>query len=122
MKRDMNLIRDILLAAEAQDPLAENPGPFEIAGVDPRVFARHVELLVDAGLLRAHVISSDQTGPLNAILDQLTWNGYEFLDAARDDTAWHKGLTVVKEKAGAVSFEVLKLYLVAQAKALIGIP
>ena len=122
MKRDMDLIRQLLLAGEADDPLSEASDPLAIPGVDARIVARHVELLVEAGLMQANVISTDQTGPVLAVFDRLTWSGHEFLDTARNDTVWRRSLAVVGEKAGTVSFEVLKLFLFAQAKAAIGIP
>jgi hypothetical protein len=43
------------------------------------------------------------------------------LDAARDDARWNKMKTMVKEKAGAVSFEIVKQVLASLAKQAMGL-
>jgi hypothetical protein len=66
-------------------------------------------LLKEAGLINAMDVSSNDELcllPLN-----ITWNGYEFLDAARDDTRWKQAKDVIS-KMGGLAFEVLKAYLV----------
>jgi hypothetical protein len=46
----------------------------------------------------------------------LTWEGHEFLDAARDDTRWSKAKKLVQEKGGSLMFEALKAVLVQTLK------
>jgi len=50
---------------------------------------------------------------------RLTWAGHEFIEAARNDTVWQKTKTVVREKTGALTLEMLKLGLTEMGKALI---
>jgi len=50
---------------------------------------------------------------------RLTWAGHEFIEAARNDTVWHKTKTLVKEKTGTLTLEVLKLGLTEVTKGLL---
>ena len=38
---------------------------------------------------------------------RITWNGYEFLEAAKDDTRWNKAKSIM-HKTGGMLFDVLK--------------
>jgi predicted transcriptional regulator len=98
MKRDSDLIREILLEIE------EHPGPdgqlirLKIADHAAAEISYHIGLLKEAGLINAVVFSGD---------DQRTWyatgmtmQGHEYLDAIRDDTRWNQ-LKKALIKAGA---------------------
>ena len=47
----------------------------------------------------------------------LTWQGHEFLDAARNDTIWRKAKKKVLETTGGLAFDVLKAALLAGGSA-----
>jgi Hypothetical protein (DUF2513) len=49
----------------------------------------------------------DSSGVM-AFPTRLTWDGHEFLDAARDDTRWQKAKRYIVEKGSGLSFEVLQ--------------
>ena len=66
----------------------------------------HVKLLEEAGLLEIRDLSN--LSGLQYYPTRLTWAGHEFLDAARDDSRWQKAKRLVIEKAGSLSFELLK--------------
>ncbi len=51
MKRDWNLIRDILLAAEALPTYREILRPSELTGYDNAEVSYHMALLIDAELV-----------------------------------------------------------------------
>lgn len=53
MKRDMEVIRDILLEAEKHDPAAAHHEELEVAGRDPHVVHEHAVLLEEAGYIVA---------------------------------------------------------------------
>lgn len=67
-------------------------------------------LLSEAGLVEARD-ASDSDG-LCWMAMRLTHDGHEFLDASRDESVWRKAKKVVAEKAGGVSFDVIKALLV----------
>lgn len=114
MKRDMGLIREILLAMEESN---EPQGwvPLDgIPGYSDSQKSYHVYLLADAGLIEATDCSSmdgDNWKPL-----RLNWYGHEFLEAARNNTIWDKALSQFKEKGVGLSFDLVKALLIDLAK------
>ncbi len=58
----------------------------------------------------------------NAIPSRLTWEGYDFLDACRDETRWNEAKGVLSKMGGA-SVDIVKMVLIklmeTQALALI---
>jgi hypothetical protein len=111
MKRDMDLIRKILLQLEnvASD---DDINIIEIEGFSHDQIAYHIYLLHDAGLIRAHILMGFGTAaPKNYSIFGLTWAGHDFLDASRDEGRWIKAKVVINEMKGA-SFEIIKTVLV----------
>ena len=104
MKRDMDLARQILLALEAQSVEALGD-PIEIEGHDDAEVSYHIKLLDDAGLLVGRDDGSAETFCWSA--KALTWEGHEFLDAARQDTRWDRAKQFVREKGGALTLGAL---------------
>lgn len=105
MKRDMDLIRSILLAIEESD--ASNlESAFEALDCSNEVFQYHLGLLIDAGLIRAHEVSH-MTGT-DYTPTGLTWEGHEFLDDVRDESVWNKTKEVVRSQSGTVSVAILQ--------------
>lgn len=125
MKRDMELIRAILLDLEDRSPGIE-PRNFgyefeKVAAqlnVDQATLQYHLALLFDAKLIdgcalrgvdpplsRAKRVDSDYV--FNVMPRHLTWEGHEFLDSVRDAEVWSK----TKEAAssvGSYGFDMLK--------------
>lgn len=113
MKRDMELIRQILLAIEESE---QHPAAFQrIAGHEERVVGHHQFLLLDAGLIRGELLDPANDLPM-AIPLCLTWKGYEFLDSARDETIWNEAMQKVKNVGGSLTFAVLAQLLVQLTK------
>lgn len=116
MKRDMDLIRSILLQIEESDACDGLNGITDIRvdGYSHEYVSYHVQLLEGSGLIKAREMGHRMWGD-RAIIDwfvaSLTWEGHEFLDAARNDERW-KQAKAVADKAGGLSFEVFKGILV----------
>lgn len=120
MKRDMELIRKILLAVEGSES-AFAPDPLKIEGYTDEQITYHSFLLVNAGLVHGH-ISIEAGESLLALVEYPTWAGHEFLDAARDETRWRKVMAKVAEKGESVTIGVLEGLLVAAMKSAVGLP
>ena len=106
MKRDMNLVRELLFLAEADGDdakLCEQYGQEVVAG--------HTAILVDAGLVKGMVANGSDGKPIASEIIRLTWAGHEFLDNARNDTIWNKAISTIKAKSISVSFDVLAALL-----------
>lgn len=118
MKRDMDLIRQILFRIEETN---YNMAFFdvEIKGFTEQEISYHTMLLGQAGYIHARNLSSSDGSCWKPIT--LTWQGHEFLDAARDNTRWNKAKVLIKEKGGGVVFELLKQLLLEMMKSSIGL-
>lgn len=117
MLRDMDLVRRILLEMEESND--SRPGIMTYEDVDDEVTSYHVKLLYDAGLIDAFDVSTPTT--LIWKVKTLTWQGHEFLDAARDDSRWATAKSTVSAKMGSLSFELLSLKLFELARQQMGL-
>jgi uncharacterized protein DUF2513 len=123
MKRDLDLIRRILIATEDAVDYSLSTADLVEDEHDERSIARHVYLLQEAGLLQANVLSSHHVGGAQSgTIDRLTWAGHEFLATARNDTLWTKAKHVISGKIGGIPFELLRAWLMSQASHQLGLP
>ncbi len=120
MKRDMDLARQIMLAIEEQ-PYQSGPG-FTITpkAVAAEELNYHVMLLHDAGLIEA-TSTTYLNGETAWRIKRLTWQGHEFLDAARDQSTWNQAKRTISEKGGSLTFDVLKGVLTQLARQTVGL-
>lgn len=108
MKRDLDLCRTLLLELE-EDPAVTGMKNLEVDGVTEEQVSYHVKLLHEAGLIEAHDASALNSFRWYPI--RLTWQGHEFLDAARDEARWDKAKAFAREKTGSLAFEFVKVAL-----------
>ncbi|WCE02810.1 DUF2513 domain-containing protein [Pseudoxanthomonas sp. JBR18] len=125
MKRDNELIRQLLLAIEDRPPGPPFSGS-EICpeDADPAVVAEHIRLLMDAGLIDAltrQYVEDLCLLPSRIKIGTITWKGHEFLDAIRSDTIWAKTKSKVADAGGSVSLSVLGEVAGAIAKGMMGL-
>ena len=106
MKRDMDLVRKILLAVEESDGFWN--GPFEIDGFDPQLVNDHILLVQQAGLLSASWSTKASGAKEVIVVQEITWEGHEFLDAARNEGIWREVKETLKEKGVDGTFELVK--------------
>ena len=118
MKRDMDLVRKILL--ELEDTPYELGGfDLELKGYSPDQISYHVMLLNEAGLIEGHDLST-YSGP-KWRPKRLTWEGHEFIEASRDESRWEKAKNIMKEKGSGMAFDVLRSVLIQlMTKAVLG--
>ncbi len=111
MKRDMDLARSILIEVEAA---TEPWGMLEINvdGYEAENISYHIKLLYQAGLIEAEDTSTLGVGGFEWSASSLTWDGHEFLEAARDDNRWDKAKDVILKKGAGMPFDVLMQVLV----------
>lgn len=120
MKRDMNLVRSILLVLEAHEH-GYAPQEFRIEGYSDEQVAFHVYLMGQAALLRATDVTVASSRSPKAIPHSLTWDGYEFLEAAREPSRWQAALKTLGNKGAAVTFDILKALLVDMIRREVGL-
>ena len=118
MKRDMDLVRKILLACEAE-PSGWGPEQPLIEGYTSDQIGYHVMLMHQAGLVEARNATNSRTPGPFWLVGHLTWEGHEFLDASRDEGNWATAKAVAS-KIGGFAFDTLKTILVRIAADKIG--
>jgi hypothetical protein len=121
VKRDMDLVREILLKVEATPP-QELGGKFRMPSQNGPIVMEHLAMLIDEGFLDGKALRADQSNaPVTVVVTRLTWKGHDFLDAARDDNNWHKAKRTIAEKGGSFTMEILVELLKSFAKAQLGL-
>ncbi len=109
MKRDMDLVRSILLEVEEKPPSDHGWVDIKVEGYTPEEIWYHVKILDEAGLIKAHDLSSFRSDEWKP--ERLTWEGHEFLESSRDKNRWEKAKKIMADKVGGVSYELIKLLL-----------
>lgn len=111
MKRDMDLVREILLKLEAH-PDGYAPHGFVVDGYSEDQVGYHVLLMGEAGLLLVKDVGSRGTRSPKAIPIRMKWEGHEFLDLAREPSRWKRALDQVKNTGSAMTIEIVRAILV----------
>ncbi len=121
MKRDLDLIRSILLSMEANEHgiAADCPA---IEGFTEEQIGYHVYLMGQAGLITVADATTLSDQSPSAIPLSITWAGHDFLDSVKDETLWKKAKSIVLKPAAGVAFDVLVAWVKAEAKQRLGLP
>ena len=107
MKRDMDLVRLILIEAEKADScigiesLVCDKYPLPVIGY-------HVELMSAHGLVDAKTSRDWGGNVVDGSIKALTWSGCDYLDAIRDDGVWRRTKAAVKEAVGDTTLSTIK--------------
>ena len=105
MKRDLDLIRQILLNAE-EDRYPHGKA-VHLDGVPERICALHAALIFEANLAEGRLIKTDAAGITSASIDRLTSAGHDFCDGIRHDTIWNKAKEHVIKPGASYGLSVL---------------
>jgi Hypothetical protein (DUF2513) len=111
MKRDMDLIRELLLKLEA---LEVSPGEIEediplemveVSGFTNEQLAHHLRMLANGGFIEPNPEMPVSTWIFK--FRRITWKGHDFLDSVREQKIWEKTKKGA-EAAGGFTVELLK--------------
>jgi len=108
MKRDMDLIREILIHIEELDQATLHSAP-ELEGHSNQEVIEHLRLLIDANFITA-IDAGTMSGP-EYINIKMTWAGHDFANLIRDPEIWKK------TKAGALKLGSWSVRLLAEIAA-----
>lgn len=106
MKRDMDIVRKILMAVRDSETKPRPQAVIEKTGIDPEIVLYHLDLLHEARLLKGNV-SRQISGPPDWWDLDLTWEGNDFVDAVSDEDTWQKTKRVAEETR-AFTWDLLK--------------
>lgn len=119
MRRDMGVIRELLLFME-QAP----PGPpfcasaISIDGQTRETIREHLVLIDGGGFLRQPVIYA-RDGDVFVL--GLTWEGHDFLNSIRSDTVWNKVVEKLKSTGISATTEIVKALAIQIGKQIVGL-
>lgn len=119
MKRDMELVRKLLITIEESNGHEALTLPSDIDKVE---VAYHLEIMDQAGFVKNNTKWAGNKPYW--IIASLTWDGHEFLDSVRNESIWNKTKEGIKMKGlelGSIPLEVIKDYATLQIKSLFGL-
>jgi hypothetical protein len=103
MTRDMELIRKIFIAIQKRKDT--RPSMLEIEGADEAILARHLEMLLSAGLIEGQKSVPLDRGIPMVLVKDLSWEGHDFAATLLNDTVWLQ----IKKKFSAADLATLPL-------------
>ena len=109
MKRDLNLVREILLWASNQKDAKIHANP-EIDGYSEEQIYYHIHIMAQAGLVFSWESTEISKNP-QVMLVSITWAGHDFLDATRDDALWKRAIKILNKEGVSFTFEIVKDWL-----------
>lgn len=107
MKRDMELIRLILLKIE-DEYISQNILGLTIEGYDMEQVAYHCKMLYEAGLVSYYEGLYTFSGLEDFQVGPITWMGHDFLDTIRDNGIWDKTKNTIKKKGLPMLVDTIK--------------
>lgn len=116
MKRDMDLIRFLLLSFES------GANRDDLKRYDENAQVYHMVLLKDAGMIDAVVRTDERGVPNGAIFLRMTWAGHEFLDSIRDEDVWGKIKEHVLKPAASWTLSIIVDYAKRDIRRRLGLP
>lgn len=122
MRLDYDLVRQILLEVEgSSEPVRASAFVSSLHGMDD--VCRHVELMRDAGFLKAELFGSMSTasGFQDAEVRGLTLKGYEYLNAVRSEKVWSKVKSTIAKTVGSATFDTVLALAVKTGSGLMGL-
>ena len=109
MKRDINLLRYILLKVEhegnPEEPLIHS---ISVDGYEQPFVNEHVKLLIESGFLEGELKFSTNNRILLTAIRGLTPKAYDFLDNIRNDGLWKRIIEKVASTTGTASLPIIE--------------
>jgi len=109
MKRDWDVIRQVLTDIEAIAPSAKDKFSIGVSrdekDEEKQIFVAHVFLLRDAGFIKGS--NSSTMAGKSILAPDLTWEGHELLATIRSRPVWEKIKSTAQEKGIELSFDAV---------------
>lgn len=125
MKRDLDLIRKILLTVEnskqryAIDRLETLCTLLNIE--DKQLVCYHVDLLLDAGFIKGTITKLMNNSYSSCFIERLTNSGYNYLDSVRNDSIWKAVKDKLANFGGTATLAVVQDLAVSLIRSQLGI-
>jgi hypothetical protein len=113
MRRDMDLIRLLLLDVEGEEKQ-------DLSHYSKEQLNYHKALLIEAGFVEGKVGYGDDKISVVKII-RLTWQGHEFLSAARNNSVWNKAKEIISKANLSLTIPILTELLTTIVKEQLGL-
>jgi|SRR5512132_337393 hypothetical protein len=120
MKRDLDLVRQVLLQIEALP--AGPPAQYRTSEIDDPVLLAHFELVIAAGLVNGKIARSQGVRGDVISISGLTWEGHEWIEMVRSETMWDETKSTLLENGGVLTFELTKAVASKLLRARLALP
>src|SRR5688500_12432241 len=115
MKRDMDLIRSIMLTLEGYPEADLHLTEVPIEGYSEDEVIAHLILLEEASLIEMSVERYGAIPTPDMLIHRITWAGHEFLETVRSDTIWAKSTKIITSAGIGLAWPLLQAVLRAKA-------
>lgn len=127
MKRNVDLEREILLSIEDSYKPGDKQVSLNIDGYSEEEIYEHAKLLYQAGLIQSFLDTSTMSTS-ECFVGNLTNEGFDYVEAVRNDSAWtktkefakKKGIPLVSESLKTVASALVTAATNAAAKSILG--
>ncbi len=123
MKRDLDLLRDILLFIEEQDQsnwaLISEWG--DLYDIEPRTLNQHIQLLNEAEFIEIADISDVTYDGQRLYPKRITMAGYDYLDNVRDPKIWKATKKSLQKLGGSASLPIIQKIAIREIKKAVGL-
>ena len=121
MKRDMDIVRKLLLYLEvAVDYKPLRSSDIAIGGYSDAQIGYHLGILADGGLIDVIDTNTKDSKVFSCFVKGITWQGHEFLDSVRDDGVWSHTMEKLKP-VGSASIDIVKSVAIAYVSSKLGL-
>src|SRR5919112_3589579 len=107
MKRDLDLVRQLLLKIEALP--AGPPAQYPTSEIEDPVLLAHFELVLASGLVNGKISRSQSSRGDVISISGLTWEGHEWVEMVRSQSVWNETKSMLLESGGALTYELTKI-------------
>ncbi len=107
MKRDMELVRKMILAVE-DSPTGYAPDDLRIDGYTDDQLAYHAYLAIEGGLAKGAITTHMGSSSPSGQIVSLTWEGHDFAATAREDSRWRRAMRIIQEKGAGATIDIVK--------------
>lgn len=108
MKRDMELVRKLLIFFDEKEAPGVVEAPDMGTEYSEHIVQYHLQLLCEAGWLTYEAERSTGDRIIRVYPFDLTWEGHEFLAKINAAGVWPKLKQIVASKGGSMAFDVIK--------------
>ena len=106
MKRDLDLVRQILLQIEALP--AGPPAQYRMSEIEDPVLLAHFELVLASGLVNGKISRSQSSRGDVISISGLTWEGHEWIETVRSQSVWDETKSTLLDSGAALTYDLTK--------------